>query len=308
MPSLRPTAATLAGDTSPLLHERLGLLFRRLPGGIAGDEEDLHEMRVAARRLRVALPLLATRPDGRRVRRARAGLRSLVRAGGQGRDLDVMLSLLEERLSEGVPAVQVARLRRSLRGAHTRSRGATASALMDVDIAGLRRDLRVIAERGGDSVFAALARVREERDALGEGLLAAIEELGTGFEPERLHWMRRRVRRLRYTAEIQAQLQARRLAAPQQLKKLQSVLGQLNDAWVLAGWLERRGAAARQRGDHEIASQARRLRAWAHQRSRSWHRAWLGRDPAAMLRRALGSMGSRLSSGPPELPVSRPGS
>jgi len=273
-------------------------LYRRLPGGIAGDEEDLHEMRVASRRLRVALLLLAKRPRGRRVRRARERLQGLVRAGGHGRDLDVMLSLLEERLREGEPMDQVARLRRSIRGSHTRSRGATASALMDVDIADLRRDLRAIAGRGGDSVFAAMARVREERDTLGEEIVATIEDLGTRFDPERLHWMRRRVRRLRYTAELQAQLQARQLSAPRQLKKLQTVLGELNDAWVMVGWLEQREQAARRRADTGIAAQARRLRAWALERARGRHKDWLARDPAGILRRALASMGSRLSPGP----------
>jgi CHAD domain-containing protein len=307
MPSRRHTVATLAGDTSPLLHERVAALYRRLPGGIAGDEEDLHEMRVAARRLRVALTLLPRRSRGRRVRRARETLRSLVRAGGCGRDLDVMLSLLEERLQEGEPPEQLARLRRSLRGSHTRSRGATASALMDVDIAGLRRDLRAIAGRPGESVFAAMARIREERDALGEELITATLDLGTGFDAVRLHWMRRRLRRLRYAAELQAQLQGRRLAASRQLKKLQSLLGAVNDAWVLRGWLEGREIAAQRRADDELAAQARGLRAWALARSRDRHRAWLDSDPAAVLRRALTSMGSRWAS-VPAFPAGRPGS
>jgi CHAD domain-containing protein len=295
MPSRRQSAAPLAGDTTALLQERLDVLYQRLPGGIAGDEDDLHEMRVASRRLRVALPLLATRPRGRRVRRARERLRSLVRAGGHGRDLDVLVALLEERLREGEAASRLDRIRRSLRGSHGHSRRATASALMDVDIAGLRRDLRVIAGRGGDGVFGALARVRESREMVGRQILGALEHLGTRFDPEQLHWVRRRIRRLRYTAELQAELQSRPLSAPRQLKKLQAVLGELNDAWVLAEWLERRQAAARQRGEEGLATQARRLHVWAVSRSRRCHRDWLGRDPIASLRRTLATLGSRIA-------------
>ena len=154
-----------------------------------------------------------------------------------------------------------------------------------------------------------MARVREARDALGEQLLAEVHALRAGFEPERLHWVRRRVRRLRYTAELQAQLQARRLTAPQQLKKLQGVLGELNDAWVMAGWLETREASARDRGDDGLAAQAHQLRAWALERSRRKHGEWLARDPVAVLRRALASMGGRPSSRPgPEPPLRHSGS
>ena len=55
-------------------------------------------MRVAGRRLRVALPLLARKPEGRRARRALRILRQLRTAAGTSRDLDVGVALFEERL------------------------------------------------------------------------------------------------------------------------------------------------------------------------------------------------------------------
>ena len=54
-------------------------VFRHLPKGLAGDEEAIHQMRIAGRRLRVALPLVARKPDGRRVKRALGVLRELTR-------------------------------------------------------------------------------------------------------------------------------------------------------------------------------------------------------------------------------------
>jgi hypothetical protein len=74
-----------------LLRTRVKELFRHLPKGLAGDQEAIHQMRVAGRRLQVALPLLAKKPEGRRVRRSLEVLRELTRTAGGSRDLDVSL-------------------------------------------------------------------------------------------------------------------------------------------------------------------------------------------------------------------------
>ncbi|HEY7513832.1 MAG TPA: CHAD domain-containing protein, partial [Vicinamibacteria bacterium] len=71
---------TDADKTSLLLKERIRSVFRHLPKGLAGEEEAVHQLRVSGRRLRVALPLLARKPRGRRVKRALAILRDLTRA------------------------------------------------------------------------------------------------------------------------------------------------------------------------------------------------------------------------------------
>src|SRR5688572_29455262 len=85
-----------------LLRAKMREVFRRLPRALAGDTEAIHQMRVAGRRLRVALPHLARRPEGKRVRRAMALLREMTRASGTSRDLDVILALFEE----GLPRVR----------------------------------------------------------------------------------------------------------------------------------------------------------------------------------------------------------
>ena len=76
-PSENPTDRAEA-----LLRERVRRLFREFPGALAGDEEPVHQVRVAGRRLRVALPLLAHKAGGRRVKRARRILGDLTRAAG----------------------------------------------------------------------------------------------------------------------------------------------------------------------------------------------------------------------------------
>ena len=87
------------------------------------------------RRLRVALPLLARKPQGRRVKRGRRIMRALTRSAGTSRDLDVGVGLFEERLrGRGEMDPERRLLRQRLRAARGRSRVRMAEALMDIDI------------------------------------------------------------------------------------------------------------------------------------------------------------------------------
>ena len=108
---------------SPLLKQRMRRVFKHLPKTLVGDQEAVHEMRVAARRLRVILPVLARKPAGRRVKRALVTLRELTQAAGRGRALDVSMELLEARLRTlGPPSLEQGLLRGRLGEALRRSR------------------------------------------------------------------------------------------------------------------------------------------------------------------------------------------
>jgi CHAD domain-containing protein len=282
---------TLGHEVTPFLAARIRAVFKRLPKGIAGYEEDLHELRVGARRLQVALPLLALEPNGRRVRRARRVLRDLIKAGGAGRDLDVILLLFEERLQAQSPDCrELRRIRSALRSAHTRSRSQTADAMMDVEIARLRKDLRRIVERPGETMSGAGIRLREELEREGAAILEAFETLGDGYDPPRLHRVRRRVRRLRYIAEIQGDVQERALQAPAVLRRLQSKLGKINDTHVLARWLERYSQHSEKQGRTLLAEAGRAELAFFEQRGRELHEAFRTLRPEALVRRAMSDL------------------
>src|SRR5690349_3331847 len=117
-----------------VLRAKVHDVFRHLPRALTGDEEAIHEMRVAGRRLRVALPLLALRPDGKRVRRALVGIKDLTRAAGSSRDLDVMLSGLEQELppTRQRPRPQTKILGR-LRQARRRARARMTEVVLDLE-------------------------------------------------------------------------------------------------------------------------------------------------------------------------------
>src|SRR5688572_29564842 len=84
--------------TDLLIRQRLMALSRSLPGARKGDALRLHQARVATRRLREALPMVASGSKGRKLVR---DIRRLTRALGPVRELDVALQTLDELGAEG---------------------------------------------------------------------------------------------------------------------------------------------------------------------------------------------------------------
>ena len=289
--------STLIDRATPLLKKRVQTLFRELPKALAGNEEAVHQMRVAGRRLRVALPLLGRRPNGHRIRRARRILRDLTRAAGTSRDLDVGLALLEERLAaRGEVDPERRTLRQRLRTARRRSRLRMADGLMDLDIAQVRQDLRVVVSRRAELVFTALIRIRDARDSRGATILESLENLGETFDPVALHRLRIRLRRLRYAAELAENLTGQTTEAPTLFRQLQDTLGLVRDNHVLSCWLGRQAAAAEARAQTALAQTARAEEAFFLEASHEHHRAFLVLSPGAAVRRGLEAMGASRSA------------
>jgi CHAD domain-containing protein len=277
----------------PLLRQKVRSVFRRLPAALSGDEEGVHQMRVAGRRLRVALPILARHPSGKPVQKSLKILRRLTRAGGIGRDLDVVVSLFDARLRESEVGPEAAVLRRRLKAARRRSRGQLAEALLDIEIARLRRHLRVVMRHRSDGLFLALRRLAQVRDDQGAQALALLQEAGPAFDPALLHRIRRRVRRLRYAAETLGELKGQPAPAVVDLKALQDRLGALHDTFVLSQWFERQAAGARRVGASALAGEARAQQQHFLATSQMHHREFLAAAPAEAIRRSLAAMGAR---------------
>jgi CHAD domain-containing protein len=283
-----------ADRTTPLMRARVREVFRHLPKALGGDEEAIHQMRVAGRRLRVALPALGRRPNGKRVRRALTELRRLTRAAGGSRDFDVMLGIFEERVQHvRTHTPEQAVLLRRLRAARTRSRGRMAEELLDLEIARMRRDLRAILARKGERLFAVLLRLGQMEGTESGALLATFETLGTRFDPDALHRLRIRARRLRYAAELEGDLTKHRSDAPEALKDLQEQLGRIRDLYLVSVWFAGQASAADARGQAALAGEARKQEAHFLQQSRAQHRELLGTDPLARLGVALKSLGQQ---------------
>lgn len=275
-----------------LLKDRVRRVFRYLPKGLAGDEDALHQLRVWGRRLRVALPVLARKPEGRRVRRSLKILRQMTRTAGSSRDLDVMVALLDAWMKElRVHPVPLKVLRRRLLAARSRSRRRMADGMLDLEIALVRRDLRAIVSRRADALFSVLLRLRQARDERGADALAVLHKLQDAFDPEALHRLRIVVRRLRYLAELHDSLRGHLSDAPELLKQLQDALGQLHDAFLLSLWAGAQATRAASRGQAELSTEAAALQDAFLEKSRQHHGALLASQPVDLLNRALAAMG-----------------
>src|SRR5262245_55133698 len=99
---------TTRSDPSELLiRQRLNALSRALPIARKGDVAAVHASRVATRRLREALPIVA----GKVGRKLRKRIRRLTRALGPVREMDVALITLDELRASGDGSVAaIARL------------------------------------------------------------------------------------------------------------------------------------------------------------------------------------------------------
>ena len=284
---------------SRLLEDRVTRVFRELPGAVAGHEEPVHLVRVAGRRLGVALPLLAHKGGSRPVKRALKVLRKLVRTVGAGRDMDVIVGLFEDRLAElKAPSAEQRALLSRLRAARARSRSQVAEDIFDIDIDGLRRNLRRLLHVGAADASAALARVGALREEEGAALLRGFSQVGERYRPAELHALRRRVRRLRYAAEVEDVLRGQDSRAPVLWKRLQDGIGVLHDHDVLAGWFEEQARLAGARNNVLLARAAQRERRAFIGLGRLLHRALLEARPADLALRALQAMARGRPIGP----------
>ncbi len=216
-----------------MLHRYLLALVKAVPPAREGDERAVHEARVASRRLREALPVLAT-PGDDPLRRARKRVRRVTRALGPVRELDVALTHLSEFESKGAaPSTAIEHVRRFI----TRQRGERRRAMLEVLTPGklekLKKPVAQVSVPPGDRAAAnaeSSRRVLRRATALAE----AIERAGGMYLPDRLHGVRVAAKKLRYALELQQEIRRSRATSRiAQLKAIQDLLGRMHDLEVL---------------------------------------------------------------------------
>ena len=227
------------GRSELLIRQRLGALSRSLPAARAGDVSAIHQARVATRRLREALPLVARGAPGRKLARA---VRRLTRALGPVRELDVaLLTLGELARAADVPRAGVLSLQQVIRQERARMHR---DMIRTVDRSRLdnltekllaharKRDTQAVRPRLADPKQLTDARDRAARRA--ERLHASIENAAAIYLPDRLHEVRIAVKKLRYAMEIVRELSGSRATVRiMTLKRAQDLLGRIHDLEVL---------------------------------------------------------------------------
>ena len=209
------------------------IVRREAERAAAGDPRGVHRLRVATRRLRAALPLagavgrVETRTLVRRVRR-------LTRALSAVRETDVVAAWIEADAPNS-PWTPDA-VERVLRGATAARDEAVRSArshLSRQDAVDLASEARAVADRAEALATPARAAsvIAAEVGRRARQLSALRALAGTTYAVESLHQVRLGAKKLRYTLEAASGLPG----APdgkvrRDLKRLQSLLGQIHDA------------------------------------------------------------------------------
>jgi CHAD domain-containing protein len=222
--------------TTRLLQRLSRALKRYLPQAGKGDDRGVHQARVTTRRLREAVPVLATGLKGSKAGKARRKIRRLTRALGTVRELDVTLLLLDELArSPHVSRTAVEDVRARVIAERDARRKVMVERLERVNAEKLDKRL--------ESVGAALQSATAEpwRKALATRLLArarrlsgAMDAAGHMYAPERLHAVRIAAKKLRYGLELARDSGLKEAAAPvRTIKRAQELLGKLHDLQVL---------------------------------------------------------------------------
>lgn len=260
----RDTAREAARKT---LRFHFSRMLKHEAGTIVGsDSEELHDMRVAVRRMRAAVQLFRPYLPKKRAASLRKDLRRLGRALGPTRDYDVMLANLETYRAEMPARTQAAftPLARRWQKRRARARRAMLRYLTSKRYRALKRDLAAFLEPTGappkpaapEDLQAAVAAPRSQPlvAAAAPGLIAARYERLLAYGPslhgasiETLHDLRIDCKRLRYALEFLREILIPQAAAAiEDVKQAQDHLGDLNDAYV-AGTVLRTFLEKRQR-------------------------------------------------------------
>ncbi len=204
------------------------------------DSEDVHQMRVATRRLRAALQILAGVYEPKLIRRYRKGLRRIAESLGTVRDGDVFLEHIEEH-RDALPVPERASLQPLIAAATAERTQARERLLKDLASRQYNKFKREFAEFLSTPGAGALPApepgiIERVRDFAGSAiwrryeLWRAYESVLHGAANETLHQARIAGKRLRYTLEFFAEALGSRVdQALEPVIALQENLGQLQD-------------------------------------------------------------------------------
>ena len=221
-----------------LARRSVGALLEQWPLALVDDIDGIHQTRVASRRLRELVPVLASDPDDGQSVELRRRLRYFTRLLGPSRELDVAdqtLEALGSRTPSHAAAIAIVRayVDRERSDASRAMRHAVAA--VDIDHLAVRtRELAARLDSPG-AIRDCAGRAAARLDRRAHELETAVLGAGIVYVPGPLHGVRIAIKKFRYTFEVAERVGRFRLrGSMQQLKRLQTLLGELHDLQVLA--------------------------------------------------------------------------
>jgi triphosphatase len=245
--------ATSAADVfRRIVTTGLGHLLANQPAAMSGDAEGVHQMRVAIRRLRAALTLFAPYLEPYATARFQAELRRIGRVFGQARDWDVFcLQILPNAARDPDAAIWCPLLQPLAAAEREAAHRGFAEELTAPPFTALVLGLAAWVEQDalpGD------ATLRQPIDAVAPQLLdrLARKVLRRGHRLEHRsdaerHALRKSLKKLRYGIDYLGSIYPDKAvdAYLQPCKKLQKILGDMNDAVTAPGLADHLGRGAR---------------------------------------------------------------
>jgi CHAD domain-containing protein len=250
--------ATLVGVVRHAVASSVAQIIRHDPGvRLGGDPEDVHHLRVGARRLRSDLRSFAPLLGRDQIAQLRAELGWLGTVVGAVRDHDVLAAQLAAHIASlpEVDAPAGAQLMRRLEDEAEDARAAMLGALRGNRYLGLLEALvhfapeLQVAEVPGLSFRSDAQLASNIARKPWRRLAEAVDALGPDPSDAELHQVRILAKRCRYAAEAVAPIvgpAASRFAAA--VAEVQTVLGDHQDTVVAESWLRHAAAAVRSSG------------------------------------------------------------
>jgi CHAD domain-containing protein len=223
----------------------------------APTPDEIHQLRVAARRLRVALRLFGRMLPSKDGVRLNAELRWFAGSLGDIRDLDVYTDNFKAYVQR-VPLQQRGGLsgyemylRRERTEARQRAAAAVASARAEALFAGMERFANAGPSIGALRRWGSLSVADAMRQSVARSV-GRVRRLGnelmTRARPDELHELRIKTKRLRYELEFFAEVCPPLKQTAKECKALQDLLGTLQDVYAGTARLRRYSALLRKQG------------------------------------------------------------
>ncbi len=257
LPGFRPDDPFIVFAHAVLQREAATLAVNKPQVESAPTPDEIHQLRVAARRLRVALRLFGRLLPSKDAARFGADLRWFAGSLGDVRDLDVYAESFKAYV-QALPPEQRGKLsgyQLYLRRERAEARQRAAAAVASPRTAALLADLERFAVAGPSA--GALRRWGSVpvRDAMRQSIRRSVgrvrglgNQLMTRARPAQLHDLRIKTKRLRYELEFFADVYPPLKQTAKECKALQDLLGTHQDVYAGTARLRRYAALNRRQG------------------------------------------------------------
>ena len=255
-PGFAPNDPFIAFAHSVLRREAAGLAANK-PQAEQPTPDEIHQLRVSARRLRVALRLFARMLPSRDTARLNAELRWFASSLGDVRDLDVYTDNFKAYV-QTLPAEQRGGLsgyEMYLRRERAEARQRAAAAVASPRATALFADVAQFVATGPSAGAARRWASLTVRHAMRQNVRASVgrvrrigNRLVSRARPAELHDLRIKSKRLRYELEFFAEVYPPLKQTAKECKALQDLLGTLQDVYAGTARLRRYSALLRKQG------------------------------------------------------------